>query len=200
MNGNEHLIVAHAAGSSARREAFEYVNRIYWRVFRVIPPPADVIFVARRNGRIVGTLGFDYCGEGNDMPPEHLFSFDRKKTPLPFDCARSVQYGRWTADGPSISAELLYAVTAYALGGGMRYVWCEQKKNAARTLRLLGVTLHPVKDAVLKTGAVPESVRTYYLSEPTPRLYMFKLEQALSAASRKISLMPAAGALQSGKL
>ncbi len=163
--------------------------------FDVKPPPIEVIFVARENSKIVGTLGFDYCNGDGEMPLEEIFAFDKNKTPLTYDPRRSIQFSRWTAENPKISIVLIYASTLYALNRGMCYGWSEQKEKAAKSAIRAGVQLHEVCDAVIRTNSIPREIRRFYTTKPAPKLYMVELGQMLRAASKRTSLLISSGVL-----
>ena len=188
MNIREQLEIS-CVLKGEREDVAEHINKVYSEVFRVDPPPVDVVFVAEQGPNIIGTLGFDYCDDRGKMPLQSIFCFDSTKTPLPYDPRISIQFSRWTSKDPSVSLALIYATTSYALEQGMRYGWSEQKRDAVISATKAGVKLHEVKDAAINSRSIPDEVRAFYTSEPIPKLYMTDLDQMCKATKKRLSLL-----------
>lgn len=165
-----------------REDAALLINETVERWYHCIPPPPpSVLFVAKDEDRVVGTLGIDLGEEKNPLPIEKIYEFDHTATPWPFDRLKLIQFGKWMASVKGISGVLNYVAVQYAISRGREYGCSEVKEQIAKRLQELGVEVRFIPNAKLLLEKINKEAQGYYLIPPNPKPCMVDLFQMKSA-------------------
>jgi hypothetical protein len=160
-----------------------FVDKRFHQSFGTSPPAPDILFAAFREEEIVGTIALDVSKDGL-LPFEHHYTWDPVGNSS-YKACTSVQYGRWIAIVPRISAALAYVATRYAREIGKTLGVCEAKPAAAARMRMLGIVLYPVEADVVEANIRFED-RPYYCTKPYPCVYLMELSQVEEALEQAV--------------
>lgn len=176
-----------------RTEALDFINKTAAKLYDCDPPPPpEVIFTAKEGAGIVGTVALE-LGSGQPFPLEIIYEFDYQKTPWPFQRELIAQFGRWMATVRGISKSLMYKVTEHALLNGKIYGLTEVKEPVRLIVQNMGIELRPIPGARLLIEKIIEKERGYYLSLPSPNLFMVSLQQKLDALKTDVMSLLSSG-------
>ena len=185
METQQPLYISISHRGEHTNEAITFITEVYKKVFSADPPPPELLFVATRNEKVVGTLGIDYCDKKDGLLPlERIYTFNRSKTPLPMASDKIVQLGRWISREANVTKPLAYIAMQYLLAHQKTHGLFEQKGKAVQASKRTGTTLHPIENTTLNVDRVGDSVKEYYTSKPEPRLFMIDLKQSLDSMRR----------------
>lgn len=187
-----------AASRAERSEGESFIERTYRETFGTAPPPSHYLIVAKRGCDVVGTVGIDTCDEGKALRLESLYSFDEKRSPLPYERDKIMEYGRWISSIPRISGPLLFAASTLALNMGKEYGWCEHTQDVHRITLRLGIAFYEVPGARLHVDQIPASDRTFYENASKSRLYMVSVRQVRESTRKATEHLVESGYLQLG--
>jgi len=174
-------------GSPERAAVAEFIEEQYMRRMHVIPTIPETLFAAFLGKAIIGTVAVEFCkNEKTPLPFESIFAFDHSHLALPTSRMRSLQFSRWTTSAHAPVTEMSKKITLFATIYAIelhnkKCGWCELKKHTARLLRSFGIKLYKVPNATIRSENVPESVRSFYTTEPLPELYQLDLNQMVEA-------------------
>ncbi len=174
---NTQPIAIRRVAPESRAKALEFISSRFREKFGADPTPPEIIFAAHKDGDIVATLAIDLAEEGRPFPWEHAFDHDPSKLPFLIERAVSIQFGRWAAIVPQVSAPLIFSAVHHAMQKGKKYAWCVVKSDARDKLRSIGFILHAVPSARIATERILPQDISYYMSPPLPELYVMHLDQ-----------------------
>lgn len=181
-----------------KNEINETLNFIEQNAFKLYkckpPPPPQILFIAYQEHKIIGTMSLDFSQNNNPFPLENHFDFDTNKTPFPFKRKKIAQYGRWFSITPNVSSSLFYLTTDCAIKKNKIWGLGEMKKPIAERVMKFGVNLFPI-DIELIFENIPKEEKQYYLTLPSPNLYMGDLKQIRQALWKIIEPL-----IQSGEI
>lgn len=174
------------ADSQYRPIVADFISVQYAQRIGVIPPLPEIIFAAMINSDVVGTIALEFSNRNKPLPFEKIFLLNQTN---PFHTVlrnESIQYSRWTSTETNVSIMVGYAATCYALECGRFYGWSELKPKVADRLRLLGITVLEIPDAIIQLDQVEGCVKTYYATSPLPKLYRIDLKQVASVFKQRL--------------
>lgn len=179
---------------SEKVEALAYIEGIARSRHNATPPaPPQVLFAAKKDNDIVGTIGLDMGTSVQPLPLEHIYQFATDLFLHEFDRTQVAQYGRWMASVERISLALAYIATVYALAKGKTRGWFEAKPLIASKLRNIGMELTPIPHTRLLLERVPETGRAYYTEQPEPMIYSMYFEPFKNVLESQINSLTTEG-------
>lgn len=193
MDSDSPYVIQLAKTPIAKKEAKEFVDQEYLNLFKALPPLAQFYFVAKHNGKIVGTMSLDFSLENDSLWMEKIYRFDPATAPLPVIKEKIVQYGRWIAKVPGVSEMLTYSATVYAEKQGRIYGWCEHNDKVHRIAQRFGIIFYPVPGAILILENMPPETRAYYTTPPLMKFYMVSVPQIREALQPKVEILKESG-------
>lgn len=180
------VFIGLAHSTQERKEALEFVDRKYLEIFDTTPPPAQILFVATQETKIVGTMGIDFGNEEKLLRLERIYQFNPSVAPFPVIRNLIIEYGRWIVTVPGISGALIYVATVHALSKGRVYGWCEHTDDVHRAAARFSINFHDVPEAKFVLEEVEEKNRIFYADSPPLKFYMMLLSQIKDALEPKI--------------
>lgn len=161
-----------------RSQVVKLTNAVYARRWSTKPPVPKVLFGAFLEGKVVGSVGWDDCGDNHQLPLKELYrTVNAASAPK---CCSAVQLSRLLTTNKHAAVPLVYTALDYALRCGKRMVWCIAKDSLVRLFSKRGLELTE-QPAELILANVPKADAAYFLSEPQPKLYTFNAVQARTA-------------------
>ncbi len=170
-----HPIVIQLVTEEGRAKALEFISQRFREKFGADPTPPEIIFAAYKEGDIVATLAVDLAEADRPFPWEHVFDHDPSKLPFSIERPVSIQFGRWAAVVPEVSAPLIYSAVHHAMRSGKKYAWCVVKSDARDKLRSIGFILHEIPGVRLCTERILPQDTSYYFTPPVPELFVMEL-------------------------
>lgn len=188
LEKNNPIVISLVTDIQERQRVIAFINKVAFKWHQCFPPPPPpILFVAKQESEIVGTIAFNFGDKNRPLPLERIYGFDYSKTPWPFVREKITQYGRLTAIIPDVAMVISYVTTVYALARGKLYGLAELKDRVAEHQRKIGVKLYLVPGAKLNIDEISEGEKNYYLTSPVPKLYMFSLEQVERDYRKKVT-------------
>jgi hypothetical protein len=192
MTQNEEVRIEIAFTESERSEAIAFIEHFMRETFNCDPPPTTgVIFVARAEGQIVGSIVL--AGTDGEMPfsIESHYTFEPSTAAFPFMRTYIVEGSRWLSSRKelsTVSSLLILHSFTLAYEFGKRYMLIEAKPYSIKHLGKLGVLCHPIEGATLRREHLLQSIgersMRYFIESPEPTLYMLELLPSIKELSR----------------
>lgn len=164
-----------------KAEVTKFVNEKYVKLFKTTPPKAQILLVAKRDSKIVGSVALDFCENGEMVSLGKIYDFNHSEAPFPVIPEKIVQYVRLIAIVPNLSGALLYAATVHAISQGKLYGWVEHTDKVHIAIARLGVKFLPVSGAELLIENVLEKNRIFYSTHEPMKLYMVSVPDVAKA-------------------
>jgi len=185
-NKSEEIVVTTALSRYEQAEALRFIEDEMRQSFGCDPPATTgVFFLARLQGKIVGSIALQGTGKNGKLPIENHYEYKSQDSSPPFDRALTVQASRWIATQGGISLSILRASFDVAYILGKKYVLIEAKPYSTKRLGELGVICKEIKDVTLLPerirGEVGENGMKYFLEPPLPTLYMIDIQESITA-------------------
>lgn len=168
-----------------REEAHSLITKLFMQYFKTSPPLPTLLFAAFCENTIVGTAGLEVSDEKNFLPYNHIYRLSQHINDF-FPNQNAIQYARWTATKPGVSAALFYAATVCGIQLNKRFSWSISKPRSIKRLEDFGVYLRRVESAALIEENIPAYDKTYFETQPYPALYIGSLEQAGQALAHTV--------------
>ena len=153
--------------------------------FKCEPPETKgVIFIARSNGKIVGSAVIE-SSTGEPFSLEGRYKFDENKTPYIFIRSHIVQGSRWISVLPLVSHRVLYELATVSLDFGKRYLLIEAKPYSINRMQDLGIICKKIPNCKLQIENIRKLVgkegMRYFEEYPPPSLFMCEFTQIIRA-------------------
>lgn len=150
------------------------------------PPPTQILFAAKIQRDIVGTIGFDFSDGVAPFRLEHAYDFDYRGAPWSFERKKLAQYSRWMANAPNVSFALIHHSAVYALAQGRQYGFGETKPLLMSLLWKFGMDVKVIPHHAFHIKRIPEDARNYY-SKPSV-LFMMDLAQVKEGIEKTMGI------------
>ncbi len=187
MESKDPIIISLVEDEKEREKVISFINKTSLKWYKCIsPPPLQELFVAKIGGKIVGTTALDFSDGNELLPLETISKFNRNSTPLPFSRKKIGQFSRLTAIVPYVSSIISYIATLYALDLGRIYGLAMIKGSVIEHQRSLGVELFPISGVKFDMKKILFGEKNYYITPPTPKLFMMNLKQMKEGYSRVV--------------
>lgn len=180
-----HVELSIARTDDEVREAVEYIEKEMRRRFACEPPPTSgVIFVARLQSAIVGTVVYESTRDDVPFPLEKRYEFSSSRK-IPYLSPRGiiVQGSRWIATERDVSHRVARYAASIAYDFGKRRQLIEAKPYTVKRLAELGVpcTQISARLSLKKTRAIVGDLgMKYFEEEPSPKLYLLELDHLIA--------------------
>ncbi len=189
-----HPYVTIVTSEKLRVESLDYIEAKLRSAYNCEPPETKgVVCVARVATKIVAALVIQGTTEDVALPLEEQYVFDRSRAPFPFCRSELLQATRWTSSHQLGSIMVIHRCATLGRDMGKKYMLIEAKPHAVTRIREIGIVCEEIPailDGTYVRKRVGEAGMKYYLTDPTPRLYMLPIKEMLQATSKQIQEDP----------
>lgn len=180
-------VVIRLADGCTRNRAVNFIKSVYRKEFGTEPDDYyEHIFVALRNGEIVGTFASQPWRSSKLPRIARIHNFIWDLAPYKPREEEVVEFGRWITRVPGITAGLVYSAAVHSIADKRRIGWCEHTDEVHRVALFLGLQFKKVS-SMLDIERVEAEDREFYRRNPTIAFHMIELAQIASALGEKVA-------------